>query len=95
MFVFDNTANGCLDSPLLNPKQTGELHLVIDFGANPGTNLTILLYGEFENLLEINRNWSSQTTSISKMEKVPLNNVGLLGWNEPKTIPRVLRNGPL
>ena len=56
MFVFDNTANGCLDSPVLNPKQTGELRLVIDFGANPGDNLTVLLYGEFENLLEINEN---------------------------------------
>jgi len=56
MFVFDNTANGCLHSPVLNPKQEGELRLVIDFGGNPGENLTILLYGEFENLLEINEN---------------------------------------
>ena len=56
MFVFDNTANGCLDSPVLNPKQTGELRLVIDFGPSPGANPTILLYGEFENLLEINEN---------------------------------------
>ena len=56
LFVFDNTANGCLDSPVLNPKQSGEVRLVIDFGANPGENLTILLYGEFENLLEINGN---------------------------------------
>ena len=47
MCVFDNTANGCLDSPVLNPKQEGELCLVIDFGGNPGENLTILLYGEF------------------------------------------------
>ena len=54
LFVFDNTANGCLDSPVLNPKQSGELRLVIDFGANPGKNLTILVYGEFENLMEIN-----------------------------------------
>ena len=54
LYVFDNTANGCLDSPVLNPKQTAKLRLVIDFGANPGENLTILLYGEFENLLEIN-----------------------------------------
>ena len=54
LYVFDNTANGCLDSPVLNPKQTAELRLVIDFGADPGENLTILLYGEFENLLEIN-----------------------------------------
>ena len=56
LFVFDNTANGCLDSPVLNPKQSGEVRLVIDFDANPGANLTILLHGEFENLLEINGN---------------------------------------
>ena len=56
LFVFDNTANGCLESLVLNPKQTGELRLVIDFGANLGENLTILLYGEFENMLEINDN---------------------------------------
>ena len=43
LFVFDNTTNDCLDSPVLNPKQSGELRLVIDFGANPGENLTILL----------------------------------------------------
>jgi len=56
LFVFDNTFNGCLDSPVLNPKQSGEMRLVINFGANPGENLTVLLYGEFENLLEINDN---------------------------------------
>ena len=56
LYVFDNTANGCLDSDVLNPKQSGELRLVIDFGDNPGENLTILLYGEFENLMEINDN---------------------------------------
>ena len=41
---------------MLNPKQTGEPRLVIDFGANPGDNLTVLLYEEFESLLEINEN---------------------------------------
>jgi len=40
----------------LNPKQSGELRLMIDFGANPGENLTVLLYAEFENLLEVNEN---------------------------------------
>ena len=54
IFLFDNTANGCVDSPVLNPKKTGEVRVVIDFGANPGENLTVLLYGEFENLMEIN-----------------------------------------
>ena len=42
LFVFDNTANGCLDSPVLNPRQTDEVRLIIDFGANPGVNLTIM-----------------------------------------------------
>jgi len=54
--VFDNMANGCLDSPVLNPQQEGEVRLVIDFGANPGANLVILVYGEFKNILEINAN---------------------------------------
>ena len=54
IFVFDNTANGCPDSPTLNPKKTGEVRVVIEFGANPASNLTVLLYGEFENLMEIN-----------------------------------------
>ena len=54
--VFENTANGCLDSLVLNPKQTGELRLVTNFRANLGQNLTILFYGEFENLLKISEN---------------------------------------
>ena len=53
LFVFDTTSNDSLDSPVLNPKQSGEVRVVLDFGANPGSNLTILLYGEFENVLEI------------------------------------------
>ena len=38
------------------PKQTGDLQLVLEFGAAPGVNITVLVYGEFENLLEIDRN---------------------------------------
>ena len=56
LFVFDNATNGYLNSPVLNPKQSGELRLVFNFGANPGVNITVILYGEFENLLEIDRN---------------------------------------
>ena len=53
LYVFDTTANASLDSPILNPQRKGELRVVLDFGANPGSNLTVLVYGEFENLLEI------------------------------------------
>ena len=56
LFMFDNVANGCADSQTLNPKQTGDLQLSLEFGAAPATNITVLVYGEFENLLEIDRN---------------------------------------
>ena len=56
LFVFDNAANGCLDSPVLNPKHSGEPQIVLNFGAPPGSNITVILYGEFENLLEIHKN---------------------------------------
>ena len=49
MIVFDNTANGVT-------VQSGEVSIVILFGADPGVNLTVLIYGKFENLLEINSN---------------------------------------
>ena len=56
LYMFDNVANGCADSQTLNPKQTGDLQLVLEFGAAPNVNITVLVYGEFENLLEIDKN---------------------------------------
>ena len=56
LFVFDNTANGCLNSSVLNPKQNGDVRLVITFGDAPGANLIVLVYGEFENSMEADRN---------------------------------------
>ena len=56
LFVFENAANGCLDSAVLNPKKAGELQAMLNCGANPRTNITIILFGEFENLLEIDKN---------------------------------------
>ena len=56
LFMFDNVANGCTDSQRLNPKQTGDLQLILEFGAAPNANITVLVYGEFENLLEIDSN---------------------------------------
>ena len=54
LFVYENAAKGCLNSPVLNSKLSEELHLVLDFGADQGVNVTVVVYGEFENLLEIN-----------------------------------------
>ena len=56
LFMFDNVANGCADSQRLNPMQTCDLQLSLEFGAAPNTNITVLVYGEFENLLEIDKN---------------------------------------
>ena len=48
--LFDNAANGCLDSPVLNLEQSAELQIVLNFRVAPRDNITIILYGEFENL---------------------------------------------
>ena len=49
LFIFNNVTNGCADSQRVNPKQTGDLQLSLEFGAAPNTNITVLVYGEFEN----------------------------------------------
>jgi len=56
LFMLDNVANGCADCQRLNPKQTGDSQLSLEIGAAPGANITVLVYGEFENLLEIDSN---------------------------------------
>ena len=52
LFANENAANGCLNSPVLNPKLAGEVRLVLNFGANQGDNITAIAYGKFENLME-------------------------------------------
>ena len=56
LFAFDNVASGCVDTPHLNPRQTGELQIEIILGANVAHALTFIVYGEFENLLEVDQN---------------------------------------
>ena len=56
LFMFDNVANGRADARTLNPKQSGDLQLILEFGVAPNTNITVLVYAEFENLLEIDSN---------------------------------------
>ena len=56
LFVFNNAPSEALSSSVLNPPQTGEAKIVIRFGANQGVNLTVLVFGVFENLLEIDGN---------------------------------------
>ena len=56
LFMFDNVASGCADSANLNPRQSGDLQLKLEFRAAPGSNITVIVYGEFENLIEIDKN---------------------------------------
>ena len=56
LFLFDNVTNGCVDSNRLNPRQVGDLQIVLNFGAAPSLNIIIIVYGEFENLLKVDRN---------------------------------------
>ena len=56
LFMFENVANGRADARTLNPRQSGDLQLILEFGIAPGTNITVLAYAEFENMLEIDSN---------------------------------------
>ena len=53
LLVFDTTSNQNPDSPALNPELEGQMRIIIEFGANPPAALTVLVYGEFENVMEI------------------------------------------
>jgi len=56
LFRFNNAANGDLFSSVLNPKQLGEIRYILNFRGNPPANFTVILFAEFENLLEIDKN---------------------------------------
>ena len=60
LFVYENAANGCLNSPVLNPKLAGGLRLVLNFGDDQGDHVTVIVYAEFENLMEIDSNKTVQ-----------------------------------
>ena len=81
LFMFDSVANGCTDSQRLNHKQTGDLQFSLEFGVAPVTNITVLVYGEFENLLEIDSNgavlYDIYQLKRKKMEQVALKNLQL------------------
>lgn len=53
LIAFDNTANGERNSRVLNPRLSGSHRLEFLFSANQGANITIILYAEFENILNV------------------------------------------
>lgn len=55
LFAIDNVASGCVDCPTMDPRQSGELQIEV-FSAPQTQNMVVLVYAEFENLLEIDFN---------------------------------------
>ena len=54
LFAFNNVPNGDADAPgHRNPRQAGNVRLEIDFRANPNKNLMVVVWGEFENVFQI------------------------------------------
>ena len=53
LLMFDSVASRDADSRNLNPRKSGDLQLKLKFAAPPGKVITVTIYGELENLLEI------------------------------------------
>ena len=57
LFTFNNVPNGDADSPNhRNPKQRGKVRLEIKFHAAPDKNITVLVWGEFEDTFQVGAN---------------------------------------
>ena len=53
LYMWNNVPSGDADGPKLNPKQTGNVRLKITFRAALNTNITVLVWGEFESTIYI------------------------------------------
>ena len=53
MYCFDLTPDLCSASPHFNAIQRGTLEVDITFSAAPATPVSLICYGEFENLIQI------------------------------------------
>ena len=59
LFMWDNVASGCADSVQLNPKQEGRVNISIR-KTSVDELVTVIIYGEFENMLQIKPTGSTQ-----------------------------------
>ena len=59
LFMWDNVASGCADSVRLNPKQEGRVKISLRKTAVDHL-LVVIIYGEFENMLQIKPTGSTQ-----------------------------------
>ena len=66
MFMFNNVPSGLADDPnYRNTKQAGNVRVEIDFEGAFNVNLTVLVWGEFENLFEVK---FSRSRTVSKLK---------------------------
>ena len=55
LFMLNNVPSGKADHPQYrNPRQSGNVRMVIDFSAVVTHNITVLVWSEYENVFEIN-----------------------------------------
>lgn len=54
LFMWDNMASGCAEDMAFNPRQDGKLNITFHLGANVNHIINVIVYGEFENMMEIN-----------------------------------------
>ena len=53
LYVFDNVASGDADGKILNPQKEGNVRVQFHLNAGLGHVVTVVIYGEFENVMQI------------------------------------------
>ena len=56
LFAFNFTPDGRPDAPTFHPPQRGNVRLQFKLNASAGHAITVLIYAEFENVMEIDNN---------------------------------------
>ena len=56
LFAFNFTPDGRPEAPTLHPPQSGNVRLQFKLNALAGHAITVLIYAEFENVMEFDNN---------------------------------------
>ena len=56
LFAFNFTPDGRPTAPTFHPPQSGNVRLQFKLNASAGHAITVLIYAEFENVMEIDNN---------------------------------------
>ena len=87
LFTFNFTPDGLPDASTFHPPQSGNVRLQFKLNASPGHAVTVMLYAEFENVMEIDQNGGVLYNDDSlSMELVPTTDQQLryLGRHHPQ-----------